>query len=203
MTANQLVWWDDGAGNSGLLWHDDGAGTEGLTNDLDCCCEPTGCECADICAAPLGRVRFEGIDCDPGFAVCLPATNSPWEGTFTEAAVGTIPNPQPDCSGTVLRYWKWQPTIPCSVPTNPLIELVCCDAEGVDEKSVRINGQNWRDVTNDGEGDTNCQYWALASIGALEMDTDPSCCGTPYLEIWCPGADPGLDCGAVVDTGLG
>lgn len=215
--ANQLVWWKDVVtGKEGLLWTDGGdpnvagdGAKYGLANDLECCCTPpTGCECADICSTPQGRVRFEGIDCDPDITECIPAPGTPYEGEFTEqipepgqTLADLIPNPQPDCTGDVLRYWTWEPNMPCSIPTNPLIEFVCCDAEGVDEKSVRIDGGDWRDVTNDGEGDTNCQYWALASVS--ELAPDPTCCGTAVLEIWCPGADPEITCGNVVDTGLG
>jgi len=71
-----LVWWDDGAGNSGLLSPSAGA----LTDDLNCCCFEG--DCIDICNAIRAAAGLDPLpdnltlEVEDVTATCLGATCS-------------------------------------------------------------------------------------------------------------------------------
>jgi len=160
-----------------------------------CCCglPPNECTCDDLCAAPSFRITFQAVGCDPGdLGRC--ATTATYTGTFTEGNPLLIPTPLPCGGGTIGRYFTAQPTMPCAIPNDPLIELSCCPVGGRVLMELRINNQTWRSLSNVA-GENCVQYWALNSIAATEFATDPSCCGTANLQIWCGMADIGApDC---------
>ena len=215
--VGQLTWWKDPtSGVEGLLWTDNGTepgvadGTrEGLTDDLNCCCVTSGCDCSSICSAPHWRVSFQlpGTDgtCDGLGGICFQSAS--YTGTLTEFFVGDpewAPDPQPP-TVAIVRYWRATADLdPCGDPDPVRLELCCVGSD--DKRYMRLNGDGaptpgvWRDV-----GDTNClHYWTIINVLATEiaLSGDPACCGTTYVEMWC-GATPDLPECDLAATGPG
>ena len=209
--VGQLVWWKDpDTGVEGLLWTDNGPepgavdGTrEGLTDDLNCCCVTSGCDCSSICSAPHWRVQFQlpgASDCIGGLGTCFESAS--YTGTMTEYFNGDpewAPDPQPP-TVPIARYWRATASLtPCGIPDPVLIEFCCVGSDN--KRYIRINSQSWCDV-----GGTDCDhYWNRVDITGAEIATNtanPACCGTVTLEIWC-GATPDPPNCDLVQTGSG
>ena len=156
----------------------------------ECCCVSAGCDCEDICDSPSWRVIFQAEGCDPDTSNLECYTSATYTGSMTEQDPATSPAPLPAGSSVITRYWTSTTNMLCADPSTPLIEFACTN---VDQKRyIRIDeagGGVWRDVSS---GDCSIPYWNVVNLSEFQVEvTEPSCCGVPYLEIWC-GATPAV-----------
>lgn len=170
----------------------------------DCCCgdPPVGeCDCDDMCESPSWRITFSGLLCPPSNDPATCEIVSTYTGTFTEGDVGDITGDLPCDVSNLNRYWTSETDMDCADPTDPLLELACCNIGGSQNVYIRINSQSWC-LAN---GVDDClDYWNQTGISSAEFDlsSDPSCCGSAALEITC-GTMPDQVCGGPNPTSTG